>query len=452
LGAERQRVAVAYPHPQELSARFTHSLIPMLCRDAAGAQRIELIANSSGANITNARNEACEAFLDRLPGYDWLCFIDTDMVFDGRQGRADATLIDRLVKSAHPTKRPILGALCFSWQEGQYAAPTLYVLRGDGKVGRLLDYPRRQLVEVDATGAGCLLIHRSVLEKMRAERTWAAAYPWFQETNIGDLPVGEDVTFCVRARSLGFPIFVDTSIVVGHEKTVIVDENVFEAQQAARVLEPPAEPTIAVIPTLGNRPQWLTPLAHTLEQSATVLIYSGDEPIHRKWNLGLDEAEKQARAAGHDRWNVLIVNDDIEIDGTFATRLARGLRADENIWIAYPNHHGLDLADGEYVQTASDALAGQTMSGWAFMVRGEAGLRFDEQFEFWYGDSDLERQVREAGKLTVCVGGCYANHLQPMESSKSRRAVIDRDEARFAEKWGIDPSTLWLAQHPEFGR
>jgi GT2 family glycosyltransferase len=93
------------------------------------------------------------------------------------------------------------------------------------------------------------------------------------------------------------------------------------------------------------------------------------------------------------------------------------------------------------------------MSGWAFMLRGESGLRFDEQFEWWYGDSDLERQVRLAGKQTVCVGGCYANHLYPMLSSKDPARLVQakEDERRFAVKYGLDPTSLWLAQHPDFG-
>jgi hypothetical protein len=89
------------------------------------------------------------------------------------------------------------------------------------------------------------------------------------------------------------------------------------------------------------------------------------------------------------------------------------------------------------------------MSGWAFMLRGETGLRFDERFEWWYGDSDLERQVREAGKYTVCVGGCFARHLDPLRSTlddPERLAQAELDEKHFAEKWGLDPATLWLAQ------
>ena len=71
-----EKVVVTYPYATEGSMRFHHSMMGVFLRDAATKQRIvdggELIAVSSGANITMARNEAVEKFLS-LPGRpDWL--------------------------------------------------------------------------------------------------------------------------------------------------------------------------------------------------------------------------------------------------------------------------------------------------------------------------------------------------------------------------------------------
>lgn len=442
-----QKVVVAYPYGHEVSARFHHSMVFLLTHDAKKSRRIidggGFLGNSSGANVTNARNEIVRAFLEKLDA-DWLLFVDTDMTFD-------PDLVDRMVKAAHPEKRPILGALCFSLQRGDVAAPTLYTFREDGLVGRMLDYPRGKVVQVGATGTGCLLIHRKVLEAVR-DRGFSDAYPWFQETQVGSLPVGEDITFCIRAGALGFPVFVDTSIEVGHEKPFVVGESMFAAQSASST---PADPTFVVIPKVaGERDEWTAALVERLSGDATaVWVDDSDAPIHRKWNAGLDAAEGWARAQGHRRWNVAILNNDLEVGDGFLGRLAEGLRRSDDFWVSYPDVHGAGLADGDVVATSSDKLAGQTLSGFAFMVRGEARLRFDEQFEWWYGDSDLERQVRAADKQVVTVGGCKVRHLEPMRSTASspdRLAMARRDEARFAEKWGVDPSKLWLAQHPEF--
>jgi hypothetical protein len=81
-----------------------------------------------------------------------------------------------------------------------------------------------------ATGAAFLLVHRSVIQGI-ADRKYNEAFPWFQETEMSGNPAGEDITFCLRAELLGFPVHVDTSVKVGHHKSQLLTEDLFKAQQ-----------------------------------------------------------------------------------------------------------------------------------------------------------------------------------------------------------------------------
>ena len=74
-----------------------------------------------------------------------------------------------------------------------------------------------------ATGAAFLLIHRSALKAM-AERNFNEAFPFFQETQNGDKPVSEDLTFCLRLASLGIPVHVHSGVKIGHHKTYVITE------------------------------------------------------------------------------------------------------------------------------------------------------------------------------------------------------------------------------------
>jgi hypothetical protein len=477
-----QKVAVAYAHPTDLSSKFHVSLVRLLVLDAYGAKmpdgrkvggrgRIGAggahIPVHSGAQITKSRNKIVRDFLE-LDGIDWLWCIDADMEFS-------PDLLEQLVEAAHPVERPIVGGLCFAYMRDNPRKfwPTLYAwIPGSERLRRLTQYPADSLMPVAATGAACLLVHRSVFVKM-AER-FPPPWPWFAETpfyergedgkpilETGDT-YSEDITFCLRAQAAGFPIFVHTGIKLGHVKEFVADEEAFIAE-SERLHEAcvPALPTYAVIAS-KSRPEMLETLRAQLEGQVTdtfvfdngysdedapaLAILAHDWPLHRMWNTGLDMAEK---AAGGSPFNVIVINDDVEVPNEFAAQLEAGLRAHEDHWVAYPNWQGLDVEPGRVARTRADSLAGQTMSGWAFMVRGEAGLRFDERFSFWYGDSQLEWQVKEAGKYTVCVGGCFARHLDPVRSTledPERLAQAEADEALFAEIHGLDPATLWLAQ------
>ena len=171
-----------------------------------------VLPKRSGPRIAAGRNSVVEHFL--ALDADWLFMVDDDMEF-----AADA--VDQLMRAADPQERPIVGGLAIAGgRDGWF--PTLTVVTTDGVISRVTDYPPDALVPVDATGAACLLVHRSVFEKMAQEfpRPWQ----WFQETSYGEVAVGEDITFCLRARALGFPTFIHTGVKFGHSKQVLVTE------------------------------------------------------------------------------------------------------------------------------------------------------------------------------------------------------------------------------------
>lgn len=479
-----QKVAVAYPHPSDLSSKFHVSLLRLVILDAYGAKlpdgrkvggRGRIGAGGahlpvhSGAQITKSRNKIVRDFL-ALDGIDWLWMIDADMTFG-------PDLLEQLLAAAHPVDRPIVGGLCFAYMRDNPRKfwPTLYAwIPGSERLRRLTQYPPDTLMPVAATGGACLLVHRSVLEKM-GER-WPPPWPWFAETPFYERdeatgePVmatgdaySEDITFCLRAQAVGFPIYVHTGIRLGHVKEFIADEPAFLTESAALAEAcVPALPTYAVIAS-KNRPEMLATLRAQLDGQVTKTfvfdngydtapagsITAHGLPLHFMWNTGLASAAADANGKPH---NVLVINDDVEVPNEFCAQLESALRAHDDHWVAYPNHRELDVPPGQYARTSSEAMAGQTISGWAFMLRGEAGLRFDEQFSWWYGDAWLEYQVRQAGKFVVCVGGCFARHLDPLRSTlddPERLAQAEADEALFAELTGTDPATLWLAQRKQ---
>lgn len=221
-----QRVVAGFPSRFERSARFMDDFVRLQAYDAATNRRIldgGGVIPLPATIIATARNQICRAFLDEHTA-DWLWFIDTDMTFQ-------PDIVDRLVQSAHPRERPIMGALCFSITDDCRALPTVYAVK-NGQPGRVLDYPRNTVFQA-LTGTGCLLIHRTVLEAMRAK--YRKPWEWFAYGTAGEDVVGEDITFCVRANEAGFPVHVDTAIKCGHEKPVIVDEAMFLAQRLAGV-------------------------------------------------------------------------------------------------------------------------------------------------------------------------------------------------------------------------
>ena len=225
--APKQTVVVAHLHPGQVSAYFMHSLVGVLLYDRKGPQRIVgLLQEWSSANVSASRNNLTAKFLDG--DGDWLLWIDSDMSF-----QPDA--LEDLLASADAVERPIVGGLCFGSKNGSLF-PTVYRW-GQTEAGDLVtwtdgDYPRDALVQVGATGAAFVLIHRTALETIR-DRPFSAVFPWYQEMEMNGRPAGEDLTFCFRAGICQLPVFVNTAVKVGHHKSHLLTEDLFLDQQGA---------------------------------------------------------------------------------------------------------------------------------------------------------------------------------------------------------------------------
>ena len=174
----------------------------------------------SGPNISGPRNLIVREFLDKYTA-PWLWMLDTDMVFN-------ATALDRLIAAADPAARPVVGALCYSQNDGATDPyPTMYELTekepGVLAFHRLASWPEDSCVRVSATGAACLLMHRDALEKVAASSGDLAA-PWFRESAVGAplALMAEEMTFCLRCGAAGIPVHVHTGVQVGHMKPVML--------------------------------------------------------------------------------------------------------------------------------------------------------------------------------------------------------------------------------------
>jgi 2-polyprenyl-3-methyl-5-hydroxy-6-metoxy-1,4-benzoquinol methylase len=115
------------------------------------------------------------------------------------------------------------------------------------------------LIECDAVATGCLLIHRSVLEKIPA--------PWFEYEAGGN---SEDLTFCDKAKfEYGFPIFADISTICGHYNWVAMGQAQFRIRFEQRGVD---------FTNYSKREasEWLSEFWDITEEEAVEQIESGD--------------------------------------------------------------------------------------------------------------------------------------------------------------------------------
>jgi hypothetical protein len=461
-----EKVAVGFPYGT-FEGAFVESLVQEVIHDAQHHQRIcngGHFLPQPAANIAFGRNQIVQNFLNETDA-DWLWFIDTDQTWE-------PGVLERMVQSAHPTERPILGALVFSVTPGeaQEIAPTLWGVV-DNQFSRITQVPKVGILEVAATGTGCVIIHRSVLEGVRdlpvpdTDLTHGdTAWPWFKYADWTNaqgkaIVMGEDLTFFLRASAAGFRAFVDTTIEVGHVKRALIGRQAYEIQPIGGL----ALPNFVIVPVKGHHDLTDNLLTELVEQREVYQIFVLDngadtDPyqtshgdlvevlpcaglnIHQMWNRGIERCLKVA-----PRCNIAVLNNDLDIGEHFLSGLAQELRADPRRLAVCPNYDGRPGTGFEPVHGICAARYDGTggLAGFAFMVPGEmytSGFPpFWEELQWWYGDNDMVRTIELYGGVYGIALDTTVKHLggQTTVMDEAFQKTIAEDRAHFMRKWGL---------------
>lgn len=197
-------VMIGYVRPKMVWGEFMESLFI-----EANRAQAKLVWQESEPFVDQARNVVVDKFL--ASDCEWFLNVDTDII-----------LPECVVQRLLARRQKLIGALIYVAADPIF--PQVYNKIADfgfGGMGQYIvneSWTAGDLVKADATGAGCLLIHRDVFDKIPGK----PPFRWFQHEYEGQQMFGEDFTFCRRARSVGFQLYIDTAVKAGHIKTRII--------------------------------------------------------------------------------------------------------------------------------------------------------------------------------------------------------------------------------------
>ena len=184
------KILVAVPCSDEIDVGFVQCLLAL---NQIGEVRVMLMSGS----LIYASREAMSAKAVE-EGFDFVMWFDSDMTFP-------STVLLDLV--AHD--KDMVTGIC-AMRRAPYL-PCIY-REVDGKLTSVTEWGTR-LLEVDACGFGVVLVKVEILEKM-FEKYQTCFQPMYG--------FGEDISFCKRVKELGYKIYADPNVEIGHiGKTVI---------------------------------------------------------------------------------------------------------------------------------------------------------------------------------------------------------------------------------------
>jgi len=471
-------VAVAYLHQDEVAYSWHWSWWQLFLADLGTYQRIRrggvIAMECNSGQLVAGRNQAVRDFLDS--DVPWLLWLDTDMGFQ-------PDLLEQLMAAADPAERPIVGALCFGQRQlaadgmGGYhtmPVPTIYdwapVQTPDGQELEGFDvrwgYPQGALVRCSATGSAAVLVHRSVYERIQ-ERYGPE---WYHRVTAMGGPMGEDLSFCMRATALDIPVHVHTGVRTTHAKRVWLTEGDY---LAVGVASPATEEVAVLVPVLG-RPEHAEPFMASLRAStglatAYALVDPEDTQAHAAWDRAgatvlLDpELRLEANERGYPTGN--------RRPGTFAEKVNFGYRKTGEPWLLLVGsdvrfHPGwLDKAlaaasDQYHVVGTNDLGNPRVLAGEHSthpLIRrcyvDEVGASWDgpgvvacEQYRHWFVDDEVVAAAKQRGVWTMALSS-WVEHLHPYFG----KGEMD-DTYRLGEQHAEQDKALFEARLAEHGR
>lgn len=202
------KTLIAVPCMDSVPSQFAQSLA-MLQKVGECAVTFEI-----GSLIYTSRNNIGKKAIEL--GADYVFWLDSDMTFA-------PDILVKMMKTLQDNKLDMLSGLYF--RRAHPFSPVLFDEltineNAECKWTEYKDIPKEGLFEVGGCGFGCVLMGTDVL--MSVQSTFNNMF-----APIGN--VGEDLSFCFRARECGYKIYCDPAMTLGHVGHTIVTRRFYEA-------------------------------------------------------------------------------------------------------------------------------------------------------------------------------------------------------------------------------
>jgi hypothetical protein len=222
VGTRKQQIAVGFPHNGLTHAVFTVSMAEMVRFEFQRPNPDyfwSTLCVQGGSLVHNNRHGLVLAAIDEQA--DWLLQLDTDISFP-------ETLLRDLFAAAMETKARVVSGLY--WQlnveNGEFVRhPLAFRINEKGRFENIAEFGSQW---IDGAGAGCLMVHRSVLEEMKSAQPREVAEKgdpyWSEKCDGVGKPLGEDLSFCWRLHEMGERIWLAAGPKLRHWKLMPVGD------------------------------------------------------------------------------------------------------------------------------------------------------------------------------------------------------------------------------------
>jgi len=213
-----ETVAIGWCDNGTTDGKFTEGLATAIIAGPTNGMIINTSIRVQGNQIGRQRQVLFDHWADKLKT-DWLLWVDSDIVLN-----LDSMKL--LWQTADKINKPVVSGVYFISKENEGTLmrpfPVLFDNVSEFQIKYHHPLPENQVLKVDCAGFGFVLMHKSIVPKMREANPGKGM---FMETGDGqdDHFIGEDIIFFRRMAKAGIPLHAHTGAIVKHMKRFSLD-------------------------------------------------------------------------------------------------------------------------------------------------------------------------------------------------------------------------------------
>ncbi len=170
-----------------------------------------------GNQIGRQRQVLFDYWADQIKT-DWLLWIDSDIV-------VNMEVVAKLWDTADKIGKPVVSGTYFISKENEGTLakpyPALFYDVDEHTIQHVHPLPHNEVIKVDSAGFGFVLMHKSIIPKMREKFPNQSMFA--EQENVGDRYVGEDIVFFRKMQQAGIELHAHTGALVRHIKRFSLD-------------------------------------------------------------------------------------------------------------------------------------------------------------------------------------------------------------------------------------
>jgi hypothetical protein len=215
----KDTVSIGWCDNGTTDGKFTEGLMTAALAGPANGVSLTSSIRVQGNQIGRQRQVLFDYWADHLKT-DWLLWVDSDIVLS-------IDVLQKMWKTADKINRPVVSGVYFISKENEGSLmkpyPVLFNDVSEYEIQYIHPLPHNEVIKCDSAGFGLVLMHKSIVPKMREKHPNQSMFLEVAGSSNDDQFIGEDIIFFRKMKAAGIPLHAHTGALVKHIKRFSLD-------------------------------------------------------------------------------------------------------------------------------------------------------------------------------------------------------------------------------------